>query len=35
MTEKRQLNIEVESMHYQKLLIAIDDENQTSIVSVP
>lgn len=30
MTEKRQLNIEVESMHYQKLLIAIDDDDTTS-----
>lgn len=30
MTEKQPLNIEVTSMHYQKLLIAIDDDDPTS-----
>lgn len=30
MSEKRQLNIEVSAMHYQKLLIAIDDDDTTS-----
>ena len=30
MTEKQPLNIEVTSMHYQKLLIALDDDDPTS-----